>query len=204
MKITSLSHLRDVLFLDSQRYRKGGKAVVKNLMIPGYRFSFFLRICQYLKYRNGFLYLPFYMLLRHYKYKYGYEIHPSTDIAPGFYLGHFGGVVINQKARIGFNVNVSHGVTIGSSNRGPKCGYPIIGDNVWIGSGAKIVGRITVGNNVAIAPNAVVINDVPDYCCIGGIPARIISEKGAGPEYIQNPIDIIEYEKGKQNKNGYL
>lgn len=200
MKITSISHLRDALLLDSQRYRMGGgKAVVKNLMIPGFRFSFFLRICQYLKYRTGFLYLPFYMLLRHYKYKYGFEIHPSTHISPGFYLGHFGGVVINQKARIGFNVNISHGVTIGSNNRGTKCGYPKIGNNVWIGPGAKIVGRITVGNNVAIAPNAVVINDVPDNCCLGGVPARIISEKGAGAEYIQNPIDIKEYEKGKQN-----
>lgn len=52
---------------------------------------------------------------------------------------------------------------------------------------------------MAIAPNAVVINDVPDNCCVGGIPARIISEKGAGAEYIQNPIDIKEYEKRKQN-----
>ena len=94
--------------------------------------------------------MPFYMLLRHYKYKYGYEIHPSTDIAPGFYIGHFGGIVINQKATIGYNVNISQGVTIGSNNRGPKCGFPTIGNNVWIGPGAKIVGRITIGFSLKV------------------------------------------------------
>ena len=196
MDIRTYRQLKIILLSDSQRYRMGGgKSLGRNLLIPGFRFTFFMRICSYLKYRKSILYMPFYMLLRHYKYKYGYEIHPSTDIAPGFYIGHFGGIVINQKATIGYNVNISQGVTIGSNNRGPKCGFPTIGNNVWIGPGAKIVGRITIGDNVAVAPNAVVINDVPANCCVGGIPAKIISDKGAGDEYIQNPIDITEYER---------
>lgn len=145
--------------------------------------------------RKSVLYWPFYCLLRHYKYKYGFEIHPTTNIAPGFYLGHFGGVVINAQAIIGYNVNIAQGVTIGSSNRGSKCGVPIIKNSVWIGPGAKIIGNLTVGDNVLMAPNAVVVDDVKDNCCVGGIPAKVISDRGARKDYIQNPIDIDAYEK---------
>lgn len=151
---------------------------------------FILRICSYLKSKNWLLYYLFYILWRHYKYKYGLEIHPSTKIGAGFYIGHFGGIVINTKSKIGCNVNISQGVTIGSINRGKKCGFPTIGNNVYIGPGAKILGSITIGSNVAIGANAVVIDDVPDNCSVGGIPAKIISTIGAGPEYIQNPIEI--------------
>ena len=171
--------------------------MLKNLMIPGYRYTFILRICSYLSIKNRVLYRLFSILLRHYKYKYGFEIHPSTRIGAGFYIGHFGGVVINTKATIGYNVNISQGITIGSINRGKKEGFPTIGNNVYIGPGAKILGNIRIGNNVAIGANSVVLNDIPDDCCVGGIPAKIVSNIGAGPEYIQNPIDVTTYETGK-------
>lgn len=131
MSITTIKQLVAIIRADSQRYRSGGKILFRNLMIPGFRFTFFLRICSYLKNNNnGILYNLFYFILRHYKYKYGYEIHPSTDIAPGFYIGHFGGIVINHQAKLGYNINISQGVTIGSNNRGLKCGCPVIGNNV--------------------------------------------------------------------------
>lgn len=198
MNISTRKKLFQVLSADSQRYRLGGgKVLLKNLMIPGYRYTFILRICSYLSIKNRVLYRLFSILLRHYKYKYGFEIHPSTRIGAGFYIGHFGGVVINTKATIGYNVNISQGITIGSINRGKKEGFPTIGNNVYIGPGAKILGNIRIGNNVAIGANSVVLNDIPDDCCVGGIPSKIVSNIGAGPEYIQNPIDVTTYETGK-------
>lgn len=197
MAIRTIKSLMFVLNSDNQRYRnRGGVSVFfKNMLIPGFRFTFFLRICTYTITKSKLLYVPFSLILRHYKYKYGFEIYPTTEIGPGFYLGHFGGVVINKGANIGCNVNIANGVTIGSSNRGKKMGLPTIGNNVWIGSGAKVIGNIKIGDNSLIAPNAVVIDDVPDNCCVGGIPAKIISHTGANQEYIQNPIDINEYER---------
>lgn len=196
--IATRRNLQSTILSDSQRYRTGGgKVFLKNLMIPGFRYTFFLRICSYFSLKNRILYKLFYIFLRHYKYKYGFEIHPSTKIGAGFYIGHFGGVVINSKAIIGCNVNISQGVTIGSINRGRKEGFPTIGNNVYIGPGAKILGNIRIGNNVAIGANSVVLDDIPDDCSVGGIPAKIISHIGAGPEYIQNPIDVTSYETRK-------
>jgi len=84
--------------------------------------------------------------------------------------------VINPRAIIGENCNISQGVTIGIVNSGPKQGVPIIGDRVYIGPGAKVIGNIKIGNDVAIGANAVVINDVTDSVTVGGIPAKVISQ----------------------------
>lgn len=126
--------------------------------------------------------------MRHYKYKYGIEIPYKTSIGKGLYIGHFGGIVVNAQAKLGMNVNLSHGVTIGSNNRGKHQGTPTIGNNVFIAPGAKIIGNIIIGNNAAIGANAVVLEDVPDNVSVAGVPAKIISHKGAGDEYIQNPV----------------
>jgi serine O-acetyltransferase len=83
--------------------------------------------------------------------------------------------VINPKAAIGENCNISQGVTIGIVNGGKKAGVPTIGNRVYIGPGAKIVGSITIGNDVAVGANAVVVSNVPDGVTVGGIPAKIIS-----------------------------
>lgn len=187
-KTAQTKSLKRLIELDSRRY--GNKGILRNLLNPGFRYMFFFRICACLKQRRSLLYFLPYLLLRHYKYKYGIEIHPQTKVGAGFYIGHFGGIVVNTNAVIGCNVNISQGVTVGSVNRGRKCGFPTIGNNVYIGPGAKILGNIHVGDNSAIGANAVVLDDVPDNCCVGGIPAKIISNNGAGPEYIQNPIEI--------------
>ncbi len=117
--------------------------------------------------------------LRHAKYKYGFDISPTTQIGKGLYIGHFGCLVVNPKAVLGKNVNLSQGVTIGQANRGPRCGTSIIGDNVYIGPGAKIVGAVVIGNDVAIGANAVVTHDVPDHAVVAGVPARVLSMEGS-------------------------
>ena len=87
--------------------------------------------------------------------------------------------IINKLLNIiGKNFNISHEVTIGQHNRGKYKGTPIIGDNVYIGPGAKIFGNIRIGNNVAIGANAVVTKSIPDYSVAVGIPAKIVSSKG--------------------------
>ena len=123
--------------------------------------------------------------LSHLKYKLGISIPYYTNIGSGFYIGHFGGIVVNGRSIIGKNCNISHGVTIGMANRGRNKGYPCIGDNVYIGPGAKIIGAVKVGNHVAIGANSVVTHDVPDNAVVVGIPARVISY-ASSLGYIEN------------------
>lgn len=105
-----------------------------------------------------FYYFQFYLIRTHW----GIEIPATTQIGKGFYIGHFGGIIISPTAKIGENVNISQQVTIGVSGEGDKRGCPVIGNNVYIAPGAKIFGKITIGNNVKIGANAVVYKDVPN------------------------------------------
>ncbi len=116
------------------------------------------------------------------------QIGSTTQIGEGFYIGHFGRVLINYQARLGRNVNVATGVTIGETARGPRKGVPIIGDDVWIGTNAVVVGKIHIGNNVMIAPLAFVNFDVPDNSIVIGNPGRIIPRQNATEGYIQNRV----------------
>lgn len=92
--------------------------------------------------------------------------------------------MINNRAKIGSNCNISHGVTIGQTNRGKLKGYPTIGNRVWIGTGAVIVGNINIGDNVLIAPNTYVNIDIPPNSIVFGSPAKIIFNKDATSGYI--------------------
>jgi serine O-acetyltransferase len=179
----------DLIKSDLYRYKGNSdfKSFIKAFIdIPGFRFSYFLRKSSP-DHKSIFrvIYLLFY---RHYKFKYGFQIPPQTKIGPGFFLGHFGLVVINQNSSIGKNCNISHGVTIGQANRGRVKGTPTIGDNVWIGTGSVIVGNVRIGNNVLIAPNTYICKDVPDNSIARGNPAEITPNKGATAGYINNAI----------------
>lgn len=102
--------------------------------------------------------------------QFGLEITPGSDIAGGLYIAHPIGCVLSPK-RIGKNCTIIHSVTIGMRN---EWAFPEIGDNVFIGAGARILGGIRIGNNAVIGANAVVIHDVPDGATVVGIPARIV------------------------------
>lgn len=99
---------------------------------------------------------------------------PKNVFGPGLCLVHYGTIVVSPYAKVGANCRIHPSTSIGDFN-----GTPCIGDNVYIGPGAKIYGNIQIGNNVAIGANAVVNKDIPDNVTVGGIPAKIISEKSS-------------------------
>ncbi len=147
-----------------------------------YSYIFWMRTCRFLR-GNKFLKYSLYpfarFMLNHYHYKLCITIPFSVDIGPGFYIGHFGDIVISPKCKIGKNCNISQGVTLGVKVRGKHVGYPTIGDNVYIAPGAKIIGAIHVGDDVAIGANCVVTDDVPDHAVVVGVPGKVISLAGS-------------------------
>ena len=112
--------------------------------------------------------------LRKLGYKTGFQIPPNT-CGKGLMIWHWGTIIINPKARLGENCTLHPMVVIGHKQKDGAA--PIIGKNVEIFSGACITGDITIGNNVTIAPNAVVVKDIPGNAVVGGIPAKIIKSK---------------------------
>ncbi|MBC7197282.1 MAG: serine O-acetyltransferase [Deferribacterales bacterium] len=128
----------------------------------------------------------------------GIEIHPGAKIGKNFFIDHGMGVVIGETAEIGDNVTIYHGVTLGgvSLNKGKR--HPTIGNNVIIGSGAKILGPFKVGDNSKIGSNSVVIKEVPENSTVVGIPGRIVSgdrkidfDHGNLPDPVAKAIECI-------------
>ena len=161
------------------------------LHIPGFQYTFYMRICNYLWKKQGLailLFFPFRCILRHYSVKYGFQIPYQTEIGRGLYIGHFGATVINPKAIIGENVNIAQGVTIGQATRGKREGFPIIGNRVWIGTSAIIVGKVHIGDGALIAPNAYVNFDVPENAVVIGNPGQIVSYAGT-EKYVDHVFD---------------
>lgn len=178
--------------LQKDFYRESGKwlthfQMLKKCFSPNLHFIYIFRNCQK-HYRKPFLGTFWKLVLRHYQIKYGFQIYPETQIGEGLYLGHWGALVINPKAKIGKNCNIAQGVTIGQANRGKNAGFPTIGNEVWIGANAVIVGNITIGDNVLIAPNAYVNTDVPPNSVVMGNPAQIIPNENATLNYINNKV----------------
>lgn len=103
--------------------------------------------------------------------KYGLEIGSDCQIGNNLKVEHCNGVVIGNKVIIGNNCTIYQQVTLGQKN---NC-YPVIGDNVILYPGCKVIGGISIGRNSIIGTNAVVLHDVPDNCVVAGIPAKIVS-----------------------------
>ncbi|MCI9063123.1 MAG: serine O-acetyltransferase [Clostridia bacterium] len=108
------------------------------------------------------------------KRKTGIEIHPGAKIGKGLFIDHGTGVVIGETAEIGDNVTMFHGVTLGGTGKEKGKRHPTIGNNVFIGSGAKLLGNITIGDNVKIGANAVVLKNIPANTTVVGIPGEIV------------------------------
>ena len=138
--------------------------------------------------KNFLLKLYYKLKLRRLSIKSQIQIPFGTKVGEGFYIGHSGRIIINPRAVLGKNINIATGVTIGQENRGKRVGVPTIGDNCWIGTNAVIVGNITIGSDVLIAPLSFVNFDVPDHSIVVGNPAKIISRENATEGYINNIV----------------
>ncbi len=108
------------------------------------------------------------------KFLTGIEIHPGATIGKGLFIDHGSGVVIGETAVIGDNCTLYQGVTLGGTGKDKGKRHPTLGDNVMVGSGAKVLGPFTVGSNSKIAANAVVLSEVPENSTCVGVPARIV------------------------------
>lgn len=170
---------------DLHRYagRTGPRAFLRHyLFTPGFKYSTVMRLCGYARRRRltrYSIYLPLKALLLHYRYKYGIAIPDYTHVGPGLFINRFGNIMINGDAVIGANCNITHGAMLGQLNRGPRKGSPVLGDEVFLAAGCKVIGNIRLGDRAAVGANAVVTKDVPDDGVVGGIPAKLLSSAGS-------------------------
>ncbi len=109
----------------------------------------------------------------------GIEIHPGAKIGKGLFIDHGSAVVIGETAEIGDNCTIYQGVTLGGTGKHVGKRHPTLGDNVMVGSGAKVLGPFKVGSNSKIAANAVVLDEIPENSTAVGIPARVVKRSGA-------------------------
>jgi len=190
----TFAQYRFLVLSDLYRYggAKGRGAFWRFLLSGGsYSYTFWMRSAAYTQSHRLWRYLlyPLVRVMRsYYTYKLGISIPATTSIGSGFYIGHFGGIVINKRCSIGKNCNISQGVTLGCANRGARRGVPTIGENVYIAPGVKIVGRVKIGDNVALGANCVVTKDIPDNAVAVGIPAKVISFEGS-----RGYINFVDY-----------
>jgi serine O-acetyltransferase len=131
----------------------------------------------------------------------GIEIHPAARIGDGFFIDHGMGVVIGETAEIGNDVTLYQGVTLGGTGFATGKRHPTLQDNVTVGSGAKMLGPITVGHGAKIGANTVVIHDVPAHATVVGNPGHTVRVEGRRPEgpdadWIHLPDPVAEAIKG--------
>jgi len=143
------------------------------LCYPGVHALFFHRIAQFF-YRLR-LYLIARVISHLSRFLTGIEIHPGAKIGKRFFIDHGMGIVIGETAEIGDDVMLYHGVTLGGTGKEKGKRHPTLDDGVIVGAGAKILGPVTMGKNVKVGANSVVLKDVPEGCSVVGIPAKILN-----------------------------
>lgn len=139
--------------------------------------------------RGGVKKIIYLLLFKIYRTCNHIDLSSSTQIGEGCYFGHPYCITINPEAVIGKNCNIHKGVTIGQENRGNRKGTPIIGDNVWIGINSTVVGSITIGNDVLIAPNTYVNCNIPEHSVVFGNPCIIKHKDFATEGYINRTVE---------------
>ncbi|MCR5484735.1 MAG: hypothetical protein K6F09_03995 [Clostridiales bacterium] len=183
-------------YIRADLFRYSGKSDKKTLKkykkgFGGFQYTYCMRMCTWYSQCKD----PFgrYVLYPYYKIrekriglKCGFEISEKTVIGKGLHIAHFSGVTVHIDAVLGDNVSVSTCTTIGQTLKDGKVLTPVIGNNVYIAPGARVIGPVRIGNNVAVGANAVVTHDLPDNAVAAGVPAKILNFDGAG-DYILNP-----------------
>jgi len=168
-------------------YGEEGEPFIKRIFRP-----LELKYISVLRKANTSKFLPvkiFYMLkLIRMSNKTKIQIPARTSIGEGLYIGHLGRVIIHPDAKLGKNMNIATGVTIGMENRGKRKGVPSFDGDCWIGTNAVIVGNVKIGSDVLIAPLSYVNFDVPAHSIVIGNPGKIIPKEFATKDYICNRV----------------
>lgn len=189
-------------YLSADRFALGRQGSPKLFGDEIWKFQIALRKCEYYKNKPAPfrpLYLFWKLRKRTLGLKLGFEI-PEFVFGAGLRINHYGSLIISRQSTIGRWCDIHQGVNLGSSNpahRIPTDRYsPIIGDNAWIGPGAKIFGKITLGHRVQIGANAVVGKSFPDDVTVAGVPAKIIRQGGTAlVDVAANPNCAAEFFK---------
>lgn len=126
------------------------------------------------------------------KFLTGIEIHPGATIGNGLFIDHGMGVVIGETTIIGDNVTIYQGVTLGGTGKEKGKRHPTLGSDIVIGTGAKVLGNITIGDNSYIGANAVVIKDVPPNSTVVGVPGRVTKQDGKKIDVSLDHIHILD------------
>ncbi|MEE1013616.1 MAG: serine O-acetyltransferase EpsC [Clostridia bacterium] len=142
------------------------------LLYPGVRALISYRLAHRLHCKGHYFLADW--ISKHTRKKTGIEIHPAAIIGKGVFIDHGMGVVIGETAVVGDYCTIYQGVTLGGTGKDKGKRHPTIGNNVTIGSGAKILGPFTVGDNSKVAANAVVLNEIPPNSTCVGVPAHIV------------------------------
>lgn len=154
-----------------------GKMIKTILMEPGFKYIFWMRLTQYFWVKKGIvtpLFLICRFILKHYSYKFNYDISYRADIAEGFSISHHGYIIIRNGTKIGKNCWIRPGLCIGKKSIVDESEGATIGDNCRIGVGVGIFGDPVIGDNVSIGANSVVTKNIPSNCVVAGAPAKII------------------------------
>lgn len=127
---------------------------------------------------------------QHAKWTTGVEIHPAATIGRRLVIDHGTGIVIGATAEIGDDCLIYQGVTLGGTGISAGKRHPTLGNNVMVGSGAKILGPIVIGDNARVAANAVVLRDVPPNSTVVGVPGRVVRVNGEKLDHVHTPDPV--------------
>ena len=209
------SYRKDLIKAIMERDPAARSALEVRLLYPGYKALMAHRRANWC-FKHDLKFLARWISERA-KRKTGIEIHPAAKIGRGVLIDHGMGVVIGETAEVGDGCTIYQGVTLGGTGKDTGKRHPTIGNNVLIGSGAKVLGPFKVGANARIAAGAVVLNEVPENATAVGVPARIVRIAGQKPTCeldqihytdpvsqelcrLQAEIDVLQKELDEKNK----
>ena len=159
------------------------------LLYQGFHALFYHRQAHWLyQHKHFFLARALSQFARHMT---GIEIHPGAKIGKRLFIDHGMGIVIGETAEIGDDCLIYHGVTLGGTGKDIGKRHPTLGNNVMVGSGAKVLGPFRVGDNARIAANAVVLREVPEGATVVGVPGRIVRLCGDKLDHIHTPDPVM-------------
>lgn len=187
--IKSKKDLKFYLKCDKLALKINNKKKIPLFFDSIWRYEIILRKCEYHKNLNHkLMYCLYKYRLNRLGERLTLKFEPNV-FGPGLSIAHYGTIIINPNAKVGNNCRIHEGVTIGATNGSKNA--PKIGDNCFIGSGAKIIGDIIIGNNVAIGAGAVVVNNIKDNVTVGGVPAKIISNNNSSSNIINATEKVL-------------